>query len=137
MPMVRVASGLYLNLERYIVDDSQPPKQLPQWLCHKKVWAAKIESIEYPPQETTSRVLLHLEGGFEVSVKKGWGEALGELVGGYFVRYADGFESWSPAAAFEDGYTLIGPDVHAEGACPPEVGEEDPSIVETAPPSEG
>jgi hypothetical protein len=26
------------------------------------------------------------------------------LVGGYFVRYPDGYESWSPAAAFEEGY---------------------------------
>ena len=26
-------------------------------------------------------------------------------VGGYVVRYADGFESWSPAKAFEEGYT--------------------------------
>jgi hypothetical protein len=29
------------------------------------------------------------------------------LVGGYFVLYADGYESFSPAAAFEEGYTRI------------------------------
>ena len=28
-------------------------------------------------------------------------------VGGYWVQYADGYESFSPAAAFEEGYTLI------------------------------
>jgi hypothetical protein len=28
-------------------------------------------------------------------------------VGGYYVRYADGYESFSPAAAFEAGYTRI------------------------------
>jgi hypothetical protein len=28
-------------------------------------------------------------------------------VGGYFVEYADGYQSWSPAAAFESGYELI------------------------------
>lgn len=27
--------------------------------------------------------------------------------GGYFVQYADGYKSFSPAAAFEEGYTLI------------------------------
>ena len=27
--------------------------------------------------------------------------------GGYYVRYADGYESWSPADAFEGGYTLV------------------------------
>jgi hypothetical protein len=29
--------------------------------------------------------------------------------GGYYVVYADGYKSWSPAAAFEEGYTLVGP----------------------------
>lgn len=28
-------------------------------------------------------------------------------VGGYYVVYEDGYESWSPAEAFEKGYTLI------------------------------
>ncbi len=27
-------------------------------------------------------------------------------VGGYFVQYKDGYKSFSPAAAFEEGYTL-------------------------------
>ena len=27
--------------------------------------------------------------------------------GGYFVVYKDGYKSWSPAEAFEDGYTKI------------------------------
>lgn len=30
------------------------------------------------------------------------------VVGGYFVVYEDGYESFSPAKAFEEGYTLIG-----------------------------
>ena len=30
------------------------------------------------------------------------------LIGGYFVQYADGYQSWSPAKAFEDGYVLAG-----------------------------
>ena len=28
--------------------------------------------------------------------------------GGYYVVYDDGYKSYSPAKAFEDGYTLIG-----------------------------
>lgn len=27
--------------------------------------------------------------------------------GGYFVVYKDGYESWSPAEAFEEGYTRV------------------------------
>ena len=30
------------------------------------------------------------------------------VIGDYFVRYADGYESWSPRKAFEEGYGLIG-----------------------------
>jgi hypothetical protein len=28
-------------------------------------------------------------------------------VGGYYVVYADGYKSYSPAKAFEDGYTQV------------------------------
>lgn len=115
--------------------------ELPQWYSHKKVRAAKIERVDLAA--TSEPTLLYLEGDFEISVTDEWigrhtpkGGILIDLVGGYFVRYIDGYESWSPAKAFEDGYTL-GPDIHAEGACPPDVGEEDPSIVEAAPPFEG
>ncbi len=35
---------------------------------------------------------------------------------GYYVKYEDGYESWSPADAFEAGYTLVpdGPLAHQE-----------------------
>lgn len=29
-------------------------------------------------------------------------------IGGYFVRYEDGYTSWSPAKAFEEGYIEVG-----------------------------
>lgn len=28
-------------------------------------------------------------------------------IGGYYVKYADGYESFSPAEAFESGYTKV------------------------------
>ncbi|PYX85030.1 MAG: hypothetical protein DMG70_05000 [Acidobacteria bacterium] len=31
-----------------------------------------------------------------------------EYLGGYLVQYEDGYLSWSPAKAFEEGYTRIG-----------------------------
>lgn len=42
-------------------------------------------------------------------------------VGGYFVHYADGYESFSPAKAFEEGYTLVSPKtvLDARRMCPP------------------
>lgn len=30
---------------------------------------------------------------------------------GYVVRYSDGYQSWSPTKAFEEGYTFIGIEV--------------------------
>ena len=44
-------------------------------------------------------------------------------VGGYFVRYDDGYESFSPAAAFEGGYTSV--DAELAGAA--NAGPENPS----------
>lgn len=39
--------------------------------------------------------------------------------GGYYITYEDGYESYSPAAAFEEGYTRIGGSPHGEvGLCP-------------------
>ena len=29
------------------------------------------------------------------------------ILGGYFVQYDDGYQSWSPAAAFESGYSPL------------------------------
>lgn len=29
------------------------------------------------------------------------------VIDGYFVRYPDGYESWSPAEAFEEGYDKV------------------------------
>lgn len=35
------------------------------------------------------------------------GKMHGENEPGYFVRYKDGYESWSPAGAFEEAYRLV------------------------------
>ena len=87
---------------------------LPLYQSHKKVWAAKIERIDIRVPEEFADLLLN--GGFEVSVTDTWlgrhtppGRTLKDLIGGYFVRYDGGYESWSPAEAFEVGYTLVRP----------------------------
>lgn len=38
-------------------------------------------------------------------------------VGGYYVQYADGYESYSPASAFEKGYFLMGEKVGLSFSC--------------------
>lgn len=84
---------------------------LPKWKCHKEVQADKIVDEGY--DGNTHAVSLKLESGESIVVRvlSPFWERLppGEksTVGGYYVRYEDGYESWSPAKAFEDGYTRI------------------------------
>lgn len=81
---------------------------LPLWQSHKIVEAAKI--IRTAGDETIQMWILDLPGN--VGVNAG-GNLLARVpvgadpVGGYYVRYEDVFESWSPAKAFEEGYTRI------------------------------
>jgi hypothetical protein len=42
-----------------------------------------------------------------VLVSKEYNDKHAPEIGGYYVLYDDGYESWSPAAAFESGYTLV------------------------------
>ena len=79
--------------------------ELPKYRCHKEVWALKIKSVRrgengfwlnfeddrYLPRNVTSEYFVKHQ----------------PQVGGYWVRYEDGYESWSPAEPFEAGYTLI------------------------------
>jgi hypothetical protein len=83
---------------------------LPKWKCHKVVEAAKITGVTFPPDGAA----LHLVGADPEHVTGEWlrrnipaGRMWIELVGGYFVRYDTGYTSWSPAEAFEKGYTRV------------------------------
>jgi hypothetical protein len=95
-------------------------QQLPQWKCHKVVRAAKILTMTLPPEAlqdlpnmgTNARAYypasLELEGGFTREVEAEWMTRNRKTaVGGYFVEYDDGYTSYSPAHAFETGYTKI------------------------------
>lgn len=73
---------------------------------HKTVEAAKIIYAE----RTESGMLIGAEGEREeILVTEGpvIHKLPSELLGGYLVRYEDGYMSWSPAKAFEEGYTLL------------------------------
>ena len=105
-----------------MTEGSHLPK-LPTWKSHKIVEAAKIVrtmkvppmSGEQPDSEYLELILETPEGVLHlVKVRPDFGNnrkdgpnASEPLVGGYYVRYADGYESWSPAKAFEEGYTQV------------------------------
>jgi hypothetical protein len=80
--------------------------------CHKRVQAFKIASIEKAQGQVdpgTEMSDYELEGadGEKAVVNDGWLRRHKPDLGGYFVRYDDGYESFSPSAAFEDGYTEV------------------------------
>ena len=76
---------------------------LPRYRSHKEVNAAKIDVITPNDNGSTSLVC----GTATISVSREYVDKHGPQVGGYYVLYEDGYESWSPAEAFESGYTRI------------------------------
>ena len=85
------------------------PLEMPKYRCHKEVRALKIKSIDNPNNVTDgSRLLTFEEAGYEpICVTGTFMTQHSPQVGGYYVVYADGYASYSPASAFEDGYTRI------------------------------
>ena len=87
--------------------------ELPKYQSHKQVWALKIKSIvkdgEGENRETDGSAVItpEEEGYAPFSVSGEYLHKHKPQVGGYYVQYSDGYESWSPADFFEQGYTKI------------------------------
>lgn len=82
--------------------------KLPRWQSHKVVEADKITQVVV--RDNDSRFVWYLAGGMLIEVSDALAGRVPPLIdatGGYYVRYSDGFESWSPAKAFEEGYTAV------------------------------
>lgn len=118
LPQIPGYYGIDLsNGEFIIASDSQggstkgeAKAPLPRYKCHKEVWALKIKDIRRVPSgnATVTHTLVPEDARyapFEVSL-----EYIGKHApqpGGYYVVYADGYISYSPARAFEEGYSLL------------------------------
>jgi hypothetical protein len=94
------------------INNAGPAVGLPQYKCRKIVRAAKITEIK-PWIDTTdpnSKAMAQLVFGEihgTVDVEFAWVERFKPVAGGYFVVYEDGYTSFSPAKAFEEGYTKL------------------------------
>jgi hypothetical protein len=86
------------------------------WQSHRQVAAAKIESVEQ--DALTGGVLLKLEGGRAAGVTQDWVTRHTPHVGGYFVQYVDGYQSFCPAEAFERDHTAADENGAIPGASP-------------------
>ena len=93
-----------------------PQMEMPKYRCHKEVHALKIDEISVPG-DSEFALRLHFEREPFAPLKLTSKDLEGKptpVKGWYYVVYADGYKSFSPAEAFEEGYTLI-PD-HVEGS---------------------
>jgi hypothetical protein len=81
--------------------------KLPLYRCHKEVRAFRIRTVI---RRTDEGAMLFPEGDYGhrgIGVSEEWCRKHDPKAGGYFVRYQDGYESYSPADAFESGYTRV------------------------------
>jgi len=79
---------------------------------YKTVKAGRIINLERVPAIVPHEFILTLDVDEKVKVSDEWitkhaPEPPLDFIGGYFVEYEDGYQSWSPEKAFEEGYKLI------------------------------
>ena len=83
-------------------------KEMPRYQSHKKVWALKIKSIAIERRMDGKVTFMPEEPGFApIEISQEYLKKHNPQVGGYYVVYKDGYKSFSPAEAFEEGYSLI------------------------------
>lgn len=107
-------------------------REMPRYKCHKEVYALKIAEIQpMYARPTIAELERLLEGGSHPEITPSGGVIGGYIIvpedegfapfevsmefvqkhapeaGGYYVTYDDGYKSYSPAKAFEDGYAKI------------------------------
>lgn len=90
--------------------------EMPRYRSHKEVWALKIKSIVFDidlanaeNRETDGSATISPEeaGYAPFKVDGAYVRKHEPKAGGYYVVYPDGYKSWSPADAFEGGYTRV------------------------------
>src|SRR3990167_8922498 len=85
---------------------------MPLYKCHKEVWALKIADVIAPTQPGNesdgSRIIVPADQGYaSFRVPHDYVRKHNPQAGGYYVVYRDGYKSFSPAEAFEEGYTRV------------------------------
>lgn len=86
---------------------SETCAEMPRYQCHKKVRALKIKEVVLRPADGHVLVPEESQTYGPLSVTDEYISKHKPEAGGYYVVYDDGYESFSPAKAFEDGYTRL------------------------------
>lgn len=96
--------------------DTETGCMLPRWQCHKQVYADRIvgialltelEAAQQRLEPGLSRYRWILQCGLTIVVTEALIARGRPQVHDYYVLYDDNYESWSPAKAFEEGYTKL------------------------------
>jgi hypothetical protein len=96
-----------------LVQDNGTVREMPRYKCHKEVWALKIAKIvrdgEGENRETDGSAMITPaeEGYAPFKVNYDYLRKHNPQVGGYYVVYKDGYQSYSPAQPFEEGYARV------------------------------
>lgn len=81
--------------------------EMPCYRSHKTVRALKIVRVLGVTGKPNSRILVPEDVNYDnVGVDHNFVAKHKPFAGGYFIVYKDGYQSFSPAQAFEDGYHL-------------------------------
>lgn len=96
---------------------SDAAAEMPKYRSHKHVWALKIAGIAFDRDAAKADGNRETDGSATITpddpgyapfkVDAAYVHKHDPKVGGYYVVYADGYKSWSPSPAFEEGYTRI------------------------------
>jgi hypothetical protein len=81
--------------------DTGAAMEMPRYRSHKQVWALKIETIN-------GHKLTFAEKGYApIMCDAPMFSRYQPVPGDFYVVYDDGYKSFSPAKAFEEGYTRL------------------------------
>lgn len=87
-------------------EDSVKPS-LPKYKCHKEVSALKIKEVIINAFDGSATIIPSDKGYGSFRVDEDYMRKHRPKAGGYYIVYNDGYKSYSPSKAFEEGYTLI------------------------------
>lgn len=96
--------------------DETPSMEMPKYRSHKIVHALQIKAIVFDKDEAQkenretdgSAMITPVRDRYApFKIDSAYVRKHEPKVGGYYVVYEGGYKSWSPAEAFENGYTEI------------------------------
>jgi len=91
------------------MEESGASMEMPKYRSHKTVWAMKITGVEPQAEDGKTGLLCETPEGHKgrIVVTREYQQKHAPTIGGYYILYADGYESFSPSPAFEEGYSRI------------------------------